>query len=244
MRKSVALADLRSGSRTPPELEPDATIRVLERNQILFEAGDAKTDLFRIERGMVCLFTARWDGRRDVIEFAFPGDIVGLGFLAAHACSAQAVIETRVRCLPLGAADRIDPDDARATTRYNAAIEREFNFRRASLVAGSRDRPVARLAALLLALSRRNADEGRDPTLIDGVLDAEIVAGHLGVSLDQLALAATQLEARGCVKAAPDRCLRLTDIDALESIAGGADASTPRMPMPRIPQDLGKSLVP
>jgi CRP/FNR family transcriptional regulator len=149
MRKSAALAHFRSGSRTPPTLEPEATIRELERNHILFEAGDDKTDLFRIERGMVCVFTVRWDGRRDIIEFAFPGDIVGLGFLAAHACSAQAVVATRVRCLPLDAADRIDPDDARAATRYNAAIAREFNFRRASLITGSRSRLVARLAALL-----------------------------------------------------------------------------------------------
>jgi len=78
MRKSAALAHFRSGSRTPPTLEPEATIRELERNHILFEAGDDKTDLFRIERGMVCVFTVRWDGRRDIIEFAFPGDIVGL----------------------------------------------------------------------------------------------------------------------------------------------------------------------
>jgi CRP/FNR family transcriptional regulator len=224
MRKSTALADFRSGSRTPPMLEPDETIRVLERNQMLFEAGDAKTDLFRIERGMVCLFTVRWDGRRDVIEFAFPGDIVGLGFLAAHACSAQAVVETRLRCLPLEAADCIDPDDTRAATRYNAAITREFDFRRASLVAGSRGRPVARLAALLLALSRRYVEEGRDPTLIDGVIDAEIVARQLGLSLDQLAHAAVQLEARGCVKAAPGRCMRLTDMQALEAITDPADA--------------------
>ena len=224
MRKSAGLADFRSGSRTPPTLEPEVTIRALERDQILFEAGDDKTDLFRIERGMVCLFTVRWDGRRDVIEFAFPGDIVGLGFLAAHACSAQAVVETRVRCLPIDAADRIDPHDARATARYNAAIAREFNFRRASLVASSRGRPVARLAALLLVLSRRNGEEGRDPTLIDGVIDAEIVARQLGLSLDQLALAANQLEARGCVKTAPDRCMRLTDMQALASITDRADA--------------------
>ena len=44
--------------------------------------------------------------------------------------------------------------------------------------------------------------------LIDGVIDAEIIARQLGLSLDQLALAAAQLEARGCVKAAPDRCMR------------------------------------
>lgn len=224
MRKSTALADCRTGLLPPPTLGPEPIIRALECDQMLFEAGDGKTNLFRIERGMICLFKVRWDGRRDVIEFAFPGDIVGLGFLATHTCSAQAVVETRVRCLPLDAADRIDPDDARAVARYNAAITREFDFRRASLVAGSRERPAARLAALLLVLSRRNGEEGRDPTLIDGLIDAEIVAGQLGLSIDQLALAAVQLEARGCVRAAPGHCMRLTNMQALEAMTNHAEA--------------------
>ena len=238
MHKSAAPADLGSASLTPPEPEADAPMRALACNEILFKAGDAKTGLYVIEAGAICLYTTRWDGGRDVIEYAFPGDLVGLGFLETHACTARAAVETRVRCLPLAAADAIDARDARATTRYNAAIKREFNFRRESLVAGSRGRPAARLAALLLALSRRNGAEGRDPTLIDGVLDAEVVANYLGASLAQLAVAAVQLQARGWIKVAPDRCLRLIDVNALESMAncGSAAVTASRQP--------GKELAP
>ncbi len=51
----------------------------LGANEILFETGDPRTCLYRVELGAVVLHEQRWNGHHGVIDFAFPGDLVGLG---------------------------------------------------------------------------------------------------------------------------------------------------------------------
>jgi CRP/FNR family transcriptional regulator, anaerobic regulatory protein len=68
----------------------------------LFTEGDAKTHVFKVASGAVCLYKVLADGRRQVIEFALEGDLIGLCSAPAEACNAQAMVSTRVKCLPLG----------------------------------------------------------------------------------------------------------------------------------------------
>jgi CRP/FNR family transcriptional regulator, anaerobic regulatory protein len=206
--------------------ESSAPIRKLVRNEILFEAGDIKTSLYRVETGALCVYATRPDLKIEVIEFALAGDLVGIGFLETHASSARATVETKVRCFALADMDRLIARDERAKARYDAAVRREFAFRRDSLVKASRERPVMRLAAFLIALSSRNREEGRDPTVIDDALDCTVIAQYLSMSVDLLALALVQLEMRGLVQPAPHRGLRLNDLVALEAIANGVNSAS------------------
>jgi CRP/FNR family transcriptional regulator len=221
---SAALAEI-AGSTLADALERNfetsAPVRKLMRNEILFEAGDIKTSLYRVETGVLCIYAARPD---QAIEFALAGDLVGMGFLERHATSARATVETKVKCFPLADVDRLTARDARAKARFDAAVQREFTFRRDSLVRAGRERPVMRLAAFLLAVSSRNREEGRDPTIVDDALDCAVIAQYLGLSVDLLALALVQLEMQGLVQTAPRRGLRLNDLAALEAIADGANS--------------------
>src|SRR5437763_1292740 len=90
------------------ELAPlnDAPLRVL-RDELLFRRGQAKTHIYQIEAGTIAVYETRADGSHSVVEFAFAGDAVGLGFLENHSHSAQAIGEARVRCLPLSALDHV-----------------------------------------------------------------------------------------------------------------------------------------
>jgi len=205
----------------------DPLVRNLEADELLFGMGDAKTHLYRVEAGAICVYIVRWDGKPEIVEHAFPGDLVGMGFLERHACSARATAPSRVRLLPLDAADSISLDDTRTIIRRREATEREFASRRDSLVKSGRNRPMIRLAALLTFLSRRNRGEGRDPNVIDDVLDGAVVADHLGVSFDVLANAVLHLDRLGLVKATPERHLRLMDVAALEALATDQSTADP-----------------
>ena len=194
----------------------DAPIRVV-RDQILFGRGQPKTHIYLIEVGTIAVYETRVDGTHKVVEFAFPGDTVGFGFLNKHIYSAQAVGEARVRCLPLTALDQILQHDKRALQRYAEAMQREFEYRRAEVISADR-KPATRLAALLLTLSRRNEEEGRDPLTIGDSLNCGTVAGYLELDLDTLGRALVELEQAGLIERCPPRGLRLTDIPALEQL--------------------------
>ena len=87
--------------------------------------------------------------RVDGIGFAFPGDLVGLGFLETHTCCARAVTETEVTCLPLEALTSAIGDDPEAQAKLDDAIEREFEFLRSALVEAGRSASIERVAAFL-----------------------------------------------------------------------------------------------
>ena len=154
----------------------------------------------RLKSGALAVYEPRWNGHRAIIEFAFPGDLVGLGFLQTHTCSARATIDTRVQCLPLSAQDHLFADDPRAQARLADAIEREVEFLRESSVRFSQQNPLGRLAAFLLTLSRENEQEGRDPTVLVQPLQCGVVADFLALSVERLASLLVQLERRGLIE--------------------------------------------
>lgn len=201
------------------ELAPlnDAPLRVL-RDELLFRRGQAKTHIYQIEAGTIAVYETRADGSHSVVEFAFAGDAVGFGFLENHIHSAQAVGEARVRCLPLSALDQVLQHDKRAMQRYAEAMEREFKSRRDELTSIDR-KPVNRVAALFVTLSRRNQEEGRDPDVIGDSLDCGTVAGYLGLDLYTLGRALVELERTRLIERSPLHGLRLVDVPRLENLA-------------------------
>lgn len=205
--------------------DASSAILRLARNGILFEAGDPKTQIYRVEAGALCIYRTRPDLTVEVVEHALAGDLVGMGFLERHAANARAEVETVVRCFSIDAVEALLENDAHNASRYDDAVAREFTFRREDLADSARERPMVRLAAFLTAVSHRTRQEGGDPTLVDDTVGCGAIAEFLDLSVDHLALALMQLEMRGLVETAPPHALRLKDIPALEAIADERDAA-------------------
>jgi CRP/FNR family transcriptional regulator, anaerobic regulatory protein len=207
---------------TAKAVEPVATaagcdVRTLAAGETLFREGDTRSYVYRVERGALCLFKSRADGTQDIFEFAFPGDLVGLGYLDSHVSGAQAAMETSLICLSRTALDPSAERNARSRARLTAAIEREVMFLKESLLRGGHPSPLERVAALFVTLSHYNAYEGREPTLITDSLKCGVVAGYLNMSVNQLAAQLAEMEARGLIELC-EKGLRLKDLDALEKI--------------------------
>jgi CRP/FNR family transcriptional regulator len=197
-------------------------IRTLSAGEVLFREGDARSHVYRVETGALCLYRSLTGGGQDVLEFAFPGDLVGLGYLDSHVSAAQATMVTTLHCLPRGALDPVVEQSARSRSRLTTAIEREVAFLKDTLVRGVHPEPLRRVAALFVTLSRYNQYEGRDPDIITDSLKCGAVAGHLGMTVDALARQLAELEARGLIEP-HEKGLRLLGIDALERLCDGLD---------------------
>lgn len=193
-------------------------LRALAAGEVLFRQGDLRSHVYRVETGAICLYKYRPDGTQDVIEFAFPGDLIGLGYLDSHVSGAQATMETQLSCLPRSALEPTLERTPGLRSRLTAAIEREVAFLKEALVFGGRAKPLERVAALFVTLSRCNTYEGRDPSLITDSLTCGVVAGYLNMSVDFLARQLAELEALGLIAACPGG-LRLANLNGLEKLA-------------------------
>jgi CRP-like cAMP-binding protein len=81
------------------DLRTRATVRMYERNELLFSQGDPAAELFVIERGRVAIVTKAPDGRESVLAVLEDGAMFGelpLFDGAPRSADARALIESRV----------------------------------------------------------------------------------------------------------------------------------------------------
>jgi CRP/FNR family transcriptional regulator len=186
----------------------------------VYHSGDPRR-LYRIERGAICHYITWPDGHHEVIEFAFPGDIIGFGTLPEHVSTAQAMVDTVVSEVDdMAVAEFIGRDD-RMALRSTSAADREFDFIRQRAISKSRKAPARRVAQYLTALVSIAASEGRASRTIADDMTSGAVADQLNMPIDSLAAALVTLKAHGLIEPASDGLL-VVDANELERFAESA----------------------
>lgn len=180
--------------------------------ELLFQPGEARQH-YRVEEGAIFHYIRWTDGSHDLIEVAFPGDIIGLGHLDQHVSTAQAMVDSVVsEVSEHEIAHLLDVDD-RLPLLLASAGEREFNYMRDTTLNFGRRTPVERLANYLLAVA--------DDSVVADDVTSGYVAERLQMSVDTLSSALIGLERKGLVAPA-EGGLKITDAAELERVANAA----------------------
>lgn len=198
-----------------------AQTRVLEAREHLYCEGDRALNVYRVETGHILIYRTMSDGRRQVIDFAYPGDLIGLGALGEHASHAQATERTIVRCLPVAALSEVAGADPRVALRLYEAVSQELLASRELLFTVSQRMAMERLASFLLALSRRSERRGGDPSEIVLPMTRNDIADFLGLTIETVSRTFTRLRTEGLIDL--EQCILVTIRDAagLERAASG-----------------------
>ncbi len=196
-------------------------LRIFNTKEHIYCEGDPATHVYRIEAGHVCIYRVLPDGRRQVVDFGYPGDFVGLGAVGEHASSAQATSRTRVRCLPVQALHDIIRLDARVGMKLYEAVSHELMAARDLLFTVSQRTATERLAGFLLALSHRNARRGEDAREIVLPMTRSDIADFLGLTIETVSRTFTKFRTDGVIDL--EQCILVTikDAGALIELAGG-----------------------
>lgn len=213
-------AQRRPGScaRRPDGKPATGRRRLLAPGEALFRDGDRRRAPYRVVRGALCHHIQWPGGRHETIEFAFPGEVIGLGCLERHVSTAQAVTETEVVEVDTADLDEALNSDGALAARMAAAADREFDIARERALRTGPTGLGGRLASLLLALtSEGRLTHGRDDH-IAGELPLDVVAGYLQVGVDKLAQVLDELGRQGLV-AREAGGLRITDRPGLARLA-------------------------
>ncbi len=133
----------------------------------MFVEGDPTTHVFRVETGAIALYKVLPDGRRQIVGFAYPGDLIGLGAGGEHVMNAQAIKPTRLRSLPLATLTLSATKDPTLGFKLYEALARELAATRDLMLTTGQRSATERVASFLLAFSRRSQRNGQDPSAFE-----------------------------------------------------------------------------
>jgi CRP/FNR family transcriptional regulator len=209
-------------ARPTPDVDGfrSATLRRIETKGHVFCEGDARTQIFRIEEGVVALSKVLTDGRRQIIDFAYPGDYIGLGMFGDHIFDAQATCPCKIRCLPAGQLERDAARDPALALKLYKAVSAELSAARRLLVAVGHGTAMERIASFLIELQSRIGEGEPQAKCINLPMRRSDIADLLGLTVETVSRMLTKLRTMRVIEIQNGNGVQILDRERLEELAG------------------------
>jgi len=196
-----------------------ASTKRYESKEHIFCEGDPRTHVFQIEEGVVTIYQMLNDGRRQIVDFAYPGDFIGLGTTREHHLSAEATSPVRVRCLSASALDDLARRDSTLALRLYRTVSQDLSAARALLVAIGQRSAIERVATFLLMLYERTATaEGANGMLHLPMRRADI-GDFLGLTIETVSRTFTKLRQMRVIDISHASDVSIKNLDRLSALA-------------------------
>lgn len=199
----------------------DPVARRLQAGQHLFHERDPAYFVYRIVSGVVRLTRLQKDGRRQVIAFGFPGDVIGLPADGRHTTECDAISPCEVlahRCTNLTQPER-DPDLNRFLMQ--AALD-HIRFLQDHFLMLGRRLALEKTAAFLALLLDRIGEPLGAYRIVRLPMNRSDIADYLGLTPETVSRAVTELRAHKVLALDDANTVIVLDAAALRELADGA----------------------
>lgn len=192
-----------------------------EAKQSLFWEGDSAEYVYKVKRGMVCLYKLLPDGRRQVARFCGVGDLLGLGQRMVYQYTADTV--TPVSLLRVRRAELEAEIETNLLLRNEllAVISDELRAAQDQLVLLGRKSAIERVASFVEAMAGQNRRQGDNALIVDLPMTRVDIADYLGLTHETVCRAFSQLKAQGVLNIYDHHLVEICQPDMLTEIATG-----------------------
>jgi len=195
--------------------------RTVNAHEHLFLAGDAQTHIYQILEGVVGVYKMLADGRRQIVTFCYPGDLIGIDHPERFAQNAEALSHTRVRSIPVKAIDTLITSEPGFGQAMLNVLSTELAETRDQLLSLGRKSAKEKVATFLLRISRRNEREGNDAQDLFLPMTRAEIADYLGMTIETVSRQITKLKVANIIRLESKSVVKVVDLDQLEDIAEG-----------------------
>jgi CRP/FNR family transcriptional regulator len=205
-----SLADLSSLFRRQP-------IEKFEPGRAIFWEGDEATHIFEVTDGMLRALRLLGDGRRIIVGFLRPGDILGVSLRERYLYSVEAVSPVELHRLPRR---RFEDEVARNSQLQQQVFSRlrdEMTAAQDQAVLLSRRCADEKLANFLLMM--RNDQSCNRTSVVDLPMTRLDIADYLGMTIETVSRTITKFANNGIIAAPGRRSITVLKMDALRSMA-------------------------
>jgi CRP/FNR family nitrogen fixation transcriptional regulator len=159
-------------------------------------AQEEDADLFyQVVRGSVRTIRLLSDGRRQVGDFYYAGDLFGFEGGAVHKLSAEAIASCEILVVRRSALRQFGADDGSFERQFWAATSKELSRTQEHLLLLGRKTAAEKVAAFLLDLAARLPGE-----TTDFPMGRQDVADYLGLTIETVSRMLTQIQGDGLVR--------------------------------------------
>lgn len=190
--------------------QPGAAFRYAADEEI-YGQGERIRRLYRLMEGVVRTTRLSSDGRRQVGDFYYPGDIFGLEFGSEHQYSAEALTRCTVQSMSLGG----EPGEAAADPIVAEITRQELRKASEHVMLLGRKSAREKVALFLKAHAARSGGQG----LVDLPMGRQDMADYLGLTVETVSRMLTQLQGEAVVEFPAVRRFCVKRWDVLEEIA-------------------------
>ncbi|HEY1452640.1 MAG TPA: cyclic nucleotide-binding domain-containing protein [Roseiarcus sp.] len=185
----------------------------------IFWEGDPAGQIFDIADGVLRVYKVLARGRRAIVGFIHPGDVLGVSFQSRYLFTAQAVTDVKVRRFPRRRFFSLINESPALRPQLFALLCDEMSAAQDQMLLLRHRSAEERVASFLLAVHRKSA-VGNNIQLQMGRLD---MADYLGLTIETVSRIMTSLTRRGLIVAAGRQSLTLRKPNTLREIAGSDD---------------------
>ncbi len=193
--------------------------------EALFWQGDTVGSIFDVLEGVVRVYRIMADGRRAIMGFIHPGEVLGVSFQDRYLFTAEAVTEVKVRRFARNRFFETINESPALRPQLFAILCDEMSAAQDQMLLLGRKTAEERVVSFLLAIHRKSTS-GIE---IELPMSRQDMADYLGLTMETVSRMMTGLMRRGLIDAGTRHNVTLRKLAALREIAGhDADEMEPR----------------
>ena len=210
--KSCAPRVLEAPSKLPP-------VR-LKAGRYLYHEGDEVQRIYRIGSGVVRLTRLLEDGRRQVISFGYPGDVVGFPAGGVHHTDCDVLVDTKLQPYRLTALRDGDGDPVLHQALLSSALN-EISAMQDHFMMLGRKSAAERVASFLFVITERFGEDREGGRQITLPMCRSDIADFLGLTTETVSRSFTALRKSGVIALDGIQTVIVLDPKALQALSDG-----------------------
>lgn len=192
----------------------------VEAGGTVFCEGDQAENVYEVVSGMLRLYKALPDGRRQITGFLSHGHLLGIAADDRHVYTAEAVTDVTLRRFPRRRFERMIEEVPGLARRVLSATSNELCVAQDQMLLLGRKSADEKIASFLIMLAGRQGP-GDAAASVFVPMKRSDMADYLGLTVETVSRALARLKREGMIALAAHAYVDLIDRDRLKELAAG-----------------------
>lgn len=194
-----------------------------EPEESLFFEGDDADYIYEVVEGVVRSSKVLMDGRRQVLNFCYPGEMIGISHDRRYHCDCDAVSRVKVRLYRRNTSHGDVAKDPEFYARLLKNAAAEVNSMQEHFLMLGRKTAMEKLASFLVAVMNRQEHRRGQPIELELPMKRSDIADFLGMTIETVSRNLTKLRKLKVIELPNTHTVRICRAEELRSLAENAD---------------------